>query len=147
MTPPGLEGLSGVAESDAFAQLPPVPRETTNELVRLARDVILPAVDSGKFDEFSEATYRYGYLAGTCFAKVQGAPFADPRVVRLVGDLREMGVRGVGQSSWGPTVFAVLPGVAEAQRLTERLRCKYPGGGIRIVTTGPCNSGARIDVA
>jgi beta-RFAP synthase len=147
MTPAGLEGLSGTTEHSAFAKLPPVPRETTDELLRLARDVILPAAAQEDFDEFSEATYRYGYLAGTCFAKVQGAPFADPRVVRLVEDVRNLGVRGVGQSSWGPTVFAVLPNAAEARKLFEHVKDKYASEDLRLVTTGPCNSGARIEVA
>jgi predicted sugar kinase len=145
IAPRRVRGLSGNTEKDAFAQLPPVPHETTKRLVDLARDVIIPAADTGHFEQFAEATYDFGYLAGRCFAKVQGSAFAGQRLTSLVNNLREMGVRGVGQSSWGPTVFAVLPDSSAARWLTDRLGRQYAREEFRVVTTSPNNSGARIE--
>jgi beta-ribofuranosylaminobenzene 5'-phosphate synthase len=48
----------------------------------------------------------------------------NPAVAALVDAVRGRGVRGVGQSSWGPSVFAVVGSADEAARLVTAL----PGG-------------------
>ena len=107
-------GLSGETEADAFTRLPPVPGEVTQELWRLTDDEMLPAVKRADCAAFGEAVYHFGRFAGECFAAVQGGPFASDEIGRLVDAIRDHGVDGVGQSSWGPTVFAIVPNEAEA---------------------------------
>jgi beta-ribofuranosylaminobenzene 5'-phosphate synthase len=145
LTPGDSEGLSGSAEKDAFAALPPVPDETTRELVHLARDVIVPATGAGRFDEFAEALHDYNSLAGSCFSKIQGSAFGGPRLQSLVEELRSWGVRGVGQSSWGPTVFAVLPDETAARQVANRIGKKYTEKELRCMTAAPNNTGATIE--
>ena len=100
-------GLSGHAELIAFDKLPAVPAEATNALLNEVRENILPAAWDGNFLEFSESVYRYGLLAGECFTQVQGGPFANPTLDSWVQDIRGHGVAGVGQSSWGPSLFVL----------------------------------------
>jgi beta-RFAP synthase len=140
-------GLSGDVEKRAFDQLPPVPTDATCQLTRLASEEILPAAEAGRFDEFAEAVYKYGYLAGACFAQIQGSAFAGPEIAELVQTLRDWGVRGVGQSSWGPTVFAVLPNSAAAEALEARLRRTYPPNELSLTATAANNLGARIEIS
>ena len=52
--------------------------------------------------------YELNARAGDAFAAAQGGRYAAPAVTALVARLRGLGVKGVGQSSWGPTVFAVV---------------------------------------
>lgn len=113
-----LAGLSGTEERQAFANLPAVSDETTRVLRDLIDDRLLPAARSHAFEELSEAIYEYGVQAGTCFAPIQGGPFAHPDLAAWVEAFRERGIRGVGQSSWGPTLFALL----ETQAAAEDLR-------------------------
>jgi beta-RFAP synthase len=120
--PRGQRGLSGVAEQRAFARLPPVPAELTAALRREAAEVLLPAAAAGRFDEFSESLYRFGYEAGLSFAARQGGAFAGPRLTALVQSIRDLGVRGVGQSSWGPTLYVLLPSSDAAAEFLLRLR-------------------------
>ncbi|MEK6236893.1 MAG: hypothetical protein N2C14_19465, partial [Planctomycetales bacterium] len=70
------QGLSGDGERRAFGGLPPVPVETTAELCREALTGLLPAARVGGFAEFSGSLYRFGQLAGKCFAAAQGGTFA-----------------------------------------------------------------------
>jgi beta-RFAP synthase len=114
-------GLSGDTEADAFSRLPPVPGEITQELWRLTEEEVLPAVKRGDCAAFGEAVYHFGRFAGECFAAVQGGPFASDEIGRLIDALREHGVDGVGQSSWGPTVFAIVPHEADARALADWL--------------------------
>ncbi len=135
------EGLSGVAERAAFAALPPVPAEVTARLCDETLRCILPAARDGDFARFSQAVYRYGHLAGSCFAAVQqGRAFASATVAMLVERLRQQGIEGVGQSSWGPTVFALCRSADEAQRLASSLADPQ----LETTIAAPCNHGAQV---
>jgi predicted sugar kinase len=123
-----------------------VPQTVTRQLEHLARHVIVPAARVACFAEFADAVYEYGYLAGTCFAETQGGAFAGPQLTELVRQVRAMGVRGAGQSSWGPTVFGVLPDEPAARWFVDRIRRRYAEQELCIVATGPNNLGAKIEV-
>lgn len=114
-----LAGLSGKEERQAFANLPPVPDETTRALRDLIDQRLLPAARQQAFEDLSEAIYEYGLQAGMCFATVQGGPFAHPDLAAWIEAFRERGIRGVGQSSWGPTLFALLESQAAAEELRK----------------------------
>lgn len=146
--PSGQQGLSGEPERRAFAQLPPVPQETTFKLHYEASDHLMPAAARGDFDTFSRSLYRYGCLAGMCFAEHQGSAFASSELNNLVEEIRSLGVQGVGQSSWGPTLFAILPSQDAADDFACQLR-KLLGreeNNLEITITEADNSGVQIEV-
>ena len=82
-------------------------------------------------------------MAGLCFAANQGGPYFTPQLARLVEEIRELGVRGVGQSSWGPTLFALLPDEAAAQRFIERMS-STAAQQLDLTIAAPTKRGARI---
>lgn len=135
-------GLSGRAEYRAFATLPAVPPEVTREMTRELQYRLLPAVAAGDFEPFAESLYRYGYLAGRCFAPIQSGPYHSPLAAKWVERLRELGVQGVGQSSWGPTLFAFQPDPESANHLAQTLASEWQLDESQILITGPCNRGA-----
>lgn len=141
-----VTGLAGEAERDAFANLPPVPPETTDELEREALRHLIPAAAESNFTEFGESLYRFGRTAGMCFAHRQGGPFANAEIAELVDWLRREGIAGVGQSSWGPTVFALVASAHEAQRWTRAIRDHLGSAEYDIWTAAPANEGARLEV-
>jgi len=138
-------GLSRVAEAEAFAGLPPVPKETTRMLRRLTVQHLIPAAAAGRFDEFSTNLYSYGRLAGGCFAPCQGGPFATPRLAQLVESIRAANVAGVGQSSWGPTLFALLPDERTARQFVDQFRQRPDTGDLEFIVAAPNRDGARIE--
>ncbi|MEX2139731.1 MAG: hypothetical protein WD894_10750 [Pirellulales bacterium] len=144
-------GLAGTDEQQAFLRLPAVPLSTTDRLLREAMLHLLPAAAMGDFREFSASLYRFGHLAGTCFARQQGGPYADERTAGLVRQLRQMDIEGVGQTSWGPTVFALFQSEDEARRrLPEVQACLAEvsaagdGNEYECIVTAPANQGATI---
>ncbi|MEX2310591.1 MAG: hypothetical protein WD738_23695 [Pirellulales bacterium] len=143
--PPAARGLAGDYEADAFARLPPVPPEVTRALWQITESEMLPAIENEDCTAFGEAVYRFGRVAGECFAAVQGGPFANHQIARVVESIRAYGVPGVGQSSWGPTVFAFTGNEAEAQALSEWLREKLGVAESDIIVARPNNSGAHIN--
>ena len=141
--PVGVSGMAGEREVEAFAKLPAVPDEVTMRLWRITDDEILPAVRSGDCSRFGEAVYQFGILAGQCFATAQGGPFASRAIADLVAKIRDLGVAGVGQSSWGPTVFAVTKNEGEAaqlKRILEESMREY-----EISVSAPSNTGAVVN--
>ena len=120
--PTHCRGLSGIAEQQAFSELPVISPAVTETLTDELRQNLLPAAAQGAFTAFSQSLFRYGQLAGSCFATQQGGSYNGPQLTQLVHQILEMGVEGVGQSSWGPTLFALLPTLAEAQAFCDKLR-------------------------
>ena len=120
--PTEFRGLSGIAEQQAFAELPVIPSAVTEKLIDELRQNLLPAAAQGAFTAFSKSLFRYGQLAGSCFATQQGGSYNGPRLTQLVDHILELGIAGVGQSSWGPTLFALLPTPTEAETFCDKLR-------------------------
>lgn len=140
-------GLWGTDEENAFDRLPPVPREVTAELVEEVRQRMVPAAASGQFDLFSDSVHRYGRVAGMCFAEVQGGPYNGRRLSELVETTRSMGITGVGQSSWGPTLFALLPDEGKAEGFVNRITERVSPGEIDVSVAAAENQGASIDLS
>ncbi len=114
IVPRQATGLAGSDEQRAFSRLPAVPLATTDRLLREAMLHLLPAALEAEFDAFSASLFRFGQLAGSCFASAQGGAYAGERTTAVVAQLRQMGLEGVGQTSWGPTVFGVCQSEQDA---------------------------------
>jgi beta-RFAP synthase len=142
---PREKGLHGKDEHDAFARL--VEREVrqdfTDSLCRLVLLGMLPALIERDLDTFGEAVFDFNARVGEGFAPVQGGAYASPRVAEVVAFIRKQGIRGVGQSSWGPVVFAITESDAHASDLVWRLRIRFNAELTTTITTG-CNCGALV---
>jgi beta-ribofuranosylaminobenzene 5'-phosphate synthase len=138
-------GLHGPDELGAFRQLAEsaavVP---TDALCRLVLLGMLPALAEGDLGAFGEALFDFNARVGEAFARVQGGPYAGPRVAELVAFVRGQGVRGVGQSSWGPAVFAAVGGDERAADLAGRVRRQFGLSGDEVFVTRACNHGAVV---
>ena len=119
LTPPGMGEWHGDRERRAFATARGGEPEA---LRRLAETGILPAARAGDLEAFGEAVHEFNRRAGEPFAAAQGGPYASPEITNLIAAVRRSGVRGVGQSSWGPTVFAVVGDSDRALSLALRFR-------------------------
>jgi beta-RFAP synthase len=138
-------GLAGATEAAAFACLPPVPGTVTEALWNLTNERILPALKTADCDSFGEAVYQFNSLAGECFATVQGGAFGSSEAADLIALIRRLGVAGAGQSSWGPTVFAIARDEKHAHEIQERLSREKSTAGCEITIARPNNSGVCID--
>ncbi|HKD38332.1 MAG TPA: beta-ribofuranosylaminobenzene 5'-phosphate synthase family protein [Pirellulales bacterium] len=138
-------GLYGAAEREAFARIPPVPISTTERLTRDALRHMLPAAIEGDFDEFSRSLFRYGTTAGECFASQQHGTFLDSCTAALAATIRRLGCEGVGQSSWGPTLFAAVRSETSAFELAANLKVATDLSNYDALVVQPRNRGATVE--
>ena len=139
-------GISGSAEMEAFASLP-LPNERDVERVsHLVLMGMLPALSDGDLATFGAALSEVQEINGRWFSHAQGGTFAPGASSALVQRMREWGAAGVGQSSWGPAVYAIVDGDAAAHSLSNRVRDAIGSGG--RVHAGPFpTTGARVNRA
>lgn len=122
----GLEGVHGEAERQAFATLPPFPPEVSAELCRLVLVRALPALAEADFAGFASVIGTLQRRVGDHFAPAQGGGrFASPMVTEVLDIVAAEGLEGIGQTSWGPTGFALVPDADGAERLAHRLRTRF----------------------
>lgn len=149
--PEGTPGLSGEAEVQAFAALPPAPESEVAAVSHRVLMQLLPALVEADLPAFGAALFEVQRLTGGWFASSQGGRFAPGRTEALVRAMRELGAAGVGQSSWGPSAYAIVEGNDEAERLAAAVRPLAGATGQVIhgsfAGTGACvkGIGTRID--
>jgi beta-ribofuranosylaminobenzene 5'-phosphate synthase len=139
-------GLHGPREQEAFTHLAhhTTDRKQTEALCRLVLLGLLPALLERDLDAFGEALHDFNARSGELFAAVQGGVYATPAVAETVAFVRTLGIRGVGQSSWGPTVFAVVENEERATDLSRRVRQRFGLSVPETVITQASNHGAVI---
>ena len=141
------QGLSGDAEREAFRSLPAVPADVTGRLLEEVQQCMLPTLVDCDFAGFAESVHRYGNLAGSCFATIQGGPYNGKILNQRVAWLRSLGFSGVGQSSWGPTLFVLAADQQQAQHVVGQLHGCPSGERLQAEIALPCNQGAEIVVS
>ncbi len=142
-----LRGLSGSDERKALATLTPLPQAAAADVCHQVLMRVLPGAAAADFGLFAAGITRMQQVLGEHFAPAQGgSAYASAAVERLVRWLgQEQGSAGIGQSSWGPTGFAVLPSQAQAEaRLAaaEQAGVVDPALTVRIVSAR--NRGAMV---
>ena len=129
----------GETERTAFARAPQKHHDEMLDTRRRVEELVRTGTD---FAGFATALHEYNRQAGLWFEAVQGGVYAGLAVTAVVERIQKLGIVGVGQSSWGPTVFAFVEGVDRAEWLAKRLR--VVDATLTISTTTAANRGARI---
>jgi beta-ribofuranosylaminobenzene 5'-phosphate synthase len=137
LTPAGGPRWHGAAEDEALAA---AGAAADDALCRLALLGLLPALAERDLPAFGAALAEFNARAGEAFRAAQGGTYAGPATAALVAWLRDRGVRGAGQSSWGPTAFGVVGDEDEAAALAAAARQAW--GGITAVPAAGRNRGA-----
>jgi len=143
VVPDGPPGISGADEAEAFAKLPQPSERDVEHVSHLVLMALLPALADGDLEPFGRALTEIQEVTGRWFAPAQGGTFASGPSREFVRHLAELGAVGVGQSSWGPTVYGIVDGADAAARLVERVKTVLGSSG--QVFEGPFRSeGARV---
>ncbi|PYP59845.1 MAG: hypothetical protein DMD44_03825 [Gemmatimonadetes bacterium] len=141
--PRGKPGLAGDQEAAVFARLPPPDAHEVERVAHLVLMQLLPALAEADLMGFGAALGEVQRITGGWFAPAQGGVFAPGETRELVERLREWGAVGVGQSSWGPTVYGIVGDAAAARALAGRVQGALGPGGA-VYEGGFSPGGARV---
>lgn len=141
------QGIHGRQEVEAFRRLPPFPSEVAAHLCHLTLMQILPGLQERRLAPVAAGIAELQRRVGDHFAPAQGGRFTSPAVADALAWAETEGHIGVGQSSWGPTGFVLLPDQASAQDLVGAARRRFGDlSPLRFLITGACNHGSRIHI-
>jgi len=152
-------GLSGTEERHAIAGIAPLPQSLAAEICHQVLMRVLPGAADADFAPFAAGITRIQQILGEHFAPVQGgSPYTSAAVGRLIGwigatsaglggrithDARHLAA--VGQSSWGPTGFAIMASQAHAEAVVDAARAaNLVGPTLSLSIVSGRNTGASI---
>lgn len=138
-------GLSGDVEAAAFRRAEPFPSRESERLCKLVLMKALPALAECDLAEFGAAIGELQRTVGDHFAPAQGGRYASAAVATAIDSLERQGVTGVGQSSWGPTGFALVDSETRAASLIRSLRALPGCAGLEFAVVKGRDRGAEID--
>jgi beta-ribofuranosylaminobenzene 5'-phosphate synthase len=123
--PDAPPSVSGAMEARAFAELPTPDERDVERVSHLVLMGMLPSVIEGDLETFGAALSEVQEINGRWFSHAQGGLFAPGPSAEIIRLMRDNGAPGVGQSSWGPSVYAIVDGDDAAESLSGRIRARY----------------------
>lgn len=138
----GARGISGTEEVEAFNSLPDMPVEASAVICRQVLMEILPSIMEKDCRQFGASVSRIQASIGEYFSTVQEGLFASDNVRQTLEFLLENKATGIGQTSWGPTGFAIFPDKKSALRAIDLVTTRSPQ--VRLRLAGAENRCARI---
>ena len=141
------QGLHGNQEINAFKALPGFPRREAEQLCYQLMMQGLPAVAERDIVRFGEVITQLQKSVGEHFSPAQGGVFASQEVDQAIRWLQAQGAVAIGQTSWGPTGFCAIDGVAIAESLIKRAEQQFAQSeNIHFVLTSARNKGGEAIV-
>ena len=142
ITPDQVSEVTGRYEASLIERLGQTPNPNREQMHKLAKVALELAVLADRFVEFTQILQEYVDAAGRLFSAGQGGMYNGESVSRAVELARESGLRAVGQSSWGPTVFGFAENQADAEQMVARLCLVRPNERWQIRICTPARQGA-----
>lgn len=148
LIPEEAAGTHGDEESRAFAELPPPCLESMNLVARTTLTAFLPAVAESDFIPAISALETVQQQVGRWFAPAQGnSIYGSPVRDSLVNAMKSAGLRGAGQSSWGPTLFGFSNLTDDQTRaLIDKVQLACPDIKFQSIITEANNTGRQLEI-
>ncbi len=120
------QGVHGKQESQAFGKLAKMDESISAGLCRLLLMQVLPAIVEKDCRLFGEAITEIQSQMGEYFRSAQAGVYASRDVGNTLAELLQQGATGIGQSSWGPTGFAIYASETDAYQALKKVRRHWP---------------------
>ncbi len=120
-----VEGINGNSEKEIFERLPPMTEANSGRICRMVLMQLLPALAEKNCAKFGAAITEIQKMVGEHFSEAQNGHYSSLQVADIMRWVLLHGAAGVGQSSWGPTGFAVYANELKAYQTLQLLRKKW----------------------
>ena len=134
-------GVYDEAELSAFKTLKPAQTSVKNMVL----NYMIPAIERNDLLSFGAYMMDLQAYNGEFFAPIQGGHYASQNVAEVLAWMQQNGAPCVGQSSWGPTGFAIVGSAKLAESLKAKAQIAFANKpNIGFSMTRGNNSGAKI---
>lgn len=137
-------GIHGEQEKLGFNQLPVFSESLAAHLCRHVLMQAMPAIVEKDLTAFGHSIQVLQQHVGDYFAPVQGGRYASKLVGDVLHYLQQAGVACFGQSSWGPTGFAIFENSSIAEQYAQQLQAKFTDQALSWKICKASNQGAEI---
>jgi len=137
-------GIHGEEERTAFNELPVFSENLAAHLCRHVLMQAMPALVEHDLTAFGNSIQELQAHVGDYFAPAQGGRYASKQVGAVLQHLAHMGVACFGQSSWGPTGFAVFENAVEAEKHLQQLKMSFTDSSLTWIICSARNHGVEI---
>jgi len=138
-------GIHGEQEKVAFNELPTFPESLAAHLCRHVLMQAMPALVERDLIAFGQSIQVLQQHVGDYFLPVQGGRYASRLVSAVLERLEAMGVPCFGQSSWGPTGFAIFANKNQAEQHLQQLKTTFTDRALSWKICSACNHGAKFN--
>ena len=139
-----LPGIHGEEERAAFNRLPEFSSSLAAHLCRHVLMQAMPAIAEQDLAAFGNSIQELQAHVGDYFSPAQGGRYASTSVANVLQYLQHLGVVCFGQSSWGPTGFAVFESEILAQEHLQKVRSQFSDSALSWMVCGGRNHSATI---
>ena len=121
--------------------------EMISRVSRLVLMQMIPSILEKNITLFGDAMTKLDTIFGKYWATMQGGTYSHPRIESCVNHLLQNGAYGAGQSSWGPALYGLVEGKAQARELADEMDRFINQGESSgsVFITAADNKGAQID--
>lgn len=141
------QGLHGAREVQAFSALPPFSPLEAARLCHLLLMQGLPAIAEQDLTQFGAVISELQRSVGGHFAAAQGGVFTSQEVAAVIAWFAEQGATAIGQTSWGPTGFCAMQGIADTDAVAQEARRRFAHfEHLSILTASARNTGGEVIV-
>ncbi len=138
--PDKRRGLSGLLEDDILSKIK-YSEETVKNIHSCVMSKVLPGIIEHNIELFGKGVESVQRLVGSEFESIQGGIF-NPDSAELAELMLDAGLYGVGQSSWGPTIYGFTDKPDDARSFLRLVKDLMPNLEVYITTAE--NKGARV---
>lgn len=137
-------GVHGEQERMAFNQLPAFSEHLAAHLCRHVLMQAMPALMERDLAAFGQSIQVLQAHVGDYFAPVQGGRYASKLVGEVLKYLEATGAACFGQSSWGPTGFAIFESADAAEKCLQQLSAAFVNPALSWEICRARNQGALV---
>jgi beta-ribofuranosylaminobenzene 5'-phosphate synthase len=141
---PARQGLHGSGETAAFGKLPAFSEALAGRLCRVLLLRLLPGLAEHDFAAVSSSLGEIQERLGDYFSAAQNGRYSSPGVAEALIWLKSRGILGIGQSSWGPTGFALFASLTEAEAAAKAAAARFAERHLDFRIVGGRNRGADL---
>jgi len=147
ITDPSDQGLYGKRENNEFDKIGMNKNFTTSENCEALITNIIPGIIEKDFEMFCDGIQIIQRNTASKFSKAQGGMFSSKKIGKIFNVLEKNGMKGYGQSSWGPTSFIFCKDFAHKKEILKKIKYevqKFKFSELKIFEVSGQNNGFKI---